>query len=144
MARLPCFFVTPTAYLGRDRWTMPFGDAATNARTAQYLRNEATVFNGVGSIWAPKYRQATFGAFLTAKPDAGRALDLAYTDVERAFAAFVAAVPAARQSCSPATARARVTCCASSRSTSPRRRWRTASSPSMLSAGRSTRPTSRE
>ena len=88
------FFVTPTAYLGRDRWTMPFGDAATNARTAQYLRNEATVFNGVGSIWAPKYRQATFGAFLTAKPDAGRALDLAYTDVERAFAAFVAAVPA--------------------------------------------------
>ncbi len=88
------FFVTPTAYLARDRWTMPFDDAATNARIALYLRNEASVFNGAGRIWAPKYRQATFGAFLTAAPDAGRALDLAYGDVERAFAAFVAAVPA--------------------------------------------------
>lgn len=87
------FFVTPTAYLGRDRWTMPFDDAATNARVAQYLRNEASVFNGVGGIWAPRYRQATFGAFLTARPDAARALDFAYADVVRAFAAFVAAVP---------------------------------------------------
>ena len=87
------FFVTPTAYLGRDRWTMPFDDAATNARVALYLRNEASVFNGVGGIWAPKYRQATFGAFLTTRPDAARALDFAYADVVRAFAAFVAAVP---------------------------------------------------
>jgi hypothetical protein len=87
------FFVTPTAYLGRDRWTMPFDDAATNARLALYLRNDASVFNGAGRIWAPKYRQATFGAFLTTKVDAARALDLAYGDVERAFAAFVAAVP---------------------------------------------------
>lgn len=87
------FFVTPTAYLGRDRWTMPFDDAATNDRMAMYLRSEASVFNGIGAIWAPKYRQATFGAFLTGKPDAARALDFAYADVVRAFAAFVAAVP---------------------------------------------------
>ncbi len=87
------FFVTPTAYLGRDRWTMPFDDAATNARLALYLRGQASAFNGVGQVWAPKYRQATFGAFLTAKPDAARALDFAYADVVRAFAAFVAAVP---------------------------------------------------
>ena len=87
------FFVTPTAYLGRDRWTMPFDDAATNARMAQYLRNEASAFTGVGAVWAPKYRQATFGAFLTMRPDATRALDFAYADVVRAFATFVAAVP---------------------------------------------------
>lgn len=87
------FFVTPTAYLGRDRWTMPFDDAATNARMALYLRNQASAFNGVGAVYAPKYRQATFGAFLTARPDAARALALAYGDVERAFAAFLAAVP---------------------------------------------------
>ncbi len=91
--RASVFFVTPTAYLGRDRWTMPFDDAATNARLKQYLQGQASVFNGVGDVWAPKYRQATFGAFLTAKPDAARALDFAYADVVRAFAAFVAAVP---------------------------------------------------
>ncbi len=87
------FFVTPTAYLGRDRWTMPFDDAATNERVGLYLRNQASAFNGIGAIWAPKYRQATFGAFLTTKPDADRALDLAYGDVVRAFDAFLAAVP---------------------------------------------------
>ncbi len=91
--RVAVFFVTPTAFFGRDRWTMPFDDAPTNARRALYLRNLASVFNGVGRIWAPKYRQATFGAFLTTRPDAARALDFAYADVERAFAAFVAAVP---------------------------------------------------
>lgn len=92
--RVAVFFVTPTAYLGRDRWTMPFDDAATNARIDLYLRSQASVFNGVGRIWAPKYRQASFGAFMTTKPDAARALDLAYGDVVRAFAAFAAAAPA--------------------------------------------------
>lgn len=92
--RVAVFFVTPTAYLGRDRWTMPLDDPATNARTQLYLRSQASVFNGIGTIWAPKYRQASFGAFLTVKPDAARALDLAYRDVERAFAAFLAAAPA--------------------------------------------------
>lgn len=87
------FYLTPTAYLGRDRWTMPFDDAATNTRIDQYLRSQASVFNGVAAVWAPKYRQASFGAFLTDRPDATRALDLAYGDVLRAFDAFVAAVP---------------------------------------------------
>ena len=87
------FFVTPTAYLSRGRWTMPFDDAATNDRIAMYLRNQASAFNGAGRVWAPKYRQATFGAFLTTRPDAARALDFAYADVVRAFAAFVAAAP---------------------------------------------------
>ena len=31
----------------------------------------------IAEIWAPKYRQATFGAFLTNAADAGRALDFA-------------------------------------------------------------------
>ncbi len=87
------FFVTPTVYIGRDRWTMPFDDAATNARLALFLRTQASVFNGVGAVWAPKYRQATLGAFLTDRPDAARALDFAYADVLRAFDAFLAAAP---------------------------------------------------
>ncbi|MBV8972292.1 MAG: DUF3089 domain-containing protein [Sphingomonadaceae bacterium] len=91
--RAAVFFVTPTAFFGRDRWTMPWGDAATDRRRALYVRNLGSAFNGVGPVWAPKYRQATFGAFLTDRPDAARALDLAYSDVVRAFAAFVAAVP---------------------------------------------------
>ncbi|MGL4543398.1 MAG: DUF3089 domain-containing protein, partial [Polymorphobacter sp.] len=45
-------------------------------------------------VYAPRYRQATFGSFLTDKPDAQKALDLAYADVARAFEAFVASIPA--------------------------------------------------
>ena len=87
------FFVTPTAYLGRDRWNMPFGDSATNTRLALYLQGQASTLNGVGAVWAPRYRQAAFGAFLKDSPDARRAIDLAYADVLRAWAAFVAANP---------------------------------------------------
>ena len=94
--KVAVFFVTPTAYLGRDRWNMPFGDSATDARIAIYLKGEASAFNGVGEIWAPRYRQAAFGAFFTAKPDATRAIDLAYHDVSRAWDVFIAAQPAGR------------------------------------------------
>ncbi|QXQ07242.1 DUF3089 domain-containing protein [Sphingosinicellaceae bacterium] len=91
--RVAVFFVTPTAYLGRDRWNMPFGDSATDTRIAIYLKGEASAFNGIGEVWAPRYRQAAFGAFFTAKPDATRAIDLAYHDVSRAWDVFLAAQP---------------------------------------------------
>lgn len=90
------FYITPTAYLSRDRWNAPLDDAATNERLTLFLKSQATVFNGVASIWSPRYRQATFGAFLTSEADAKRALDFAYRDVLRAFDSFVAAVPTDR------------------------------------------------
>ena len=90
------FFVAPTAIFDRSRWNAPFTDAATEARLSLFLRGEASVFNGVAAVWAPRYRQATFGAFLTDKPQAQRAIDLAYGDVRLAFRAFLAAQPAGR------------------------------------------------
>ena len=47
-------------------------------------------------VWAPKYRQAAFGAFLLKSQDAHKALDLAYRDVLAAFDAFLAAQPAGK------------------------------------------------
>jgi hypothetical protein len=88
------FYITPTAYLSRDRWNAPFDDPQTNERLGLFLRSQATIFNGIAAIWSPRYRQATFGAFLTTQKDAERALDFAYTDVARAFDAFVEANPA--------------------------------------------------
>ena len=90
------FYITPTAYLSRDRWNAPLDDKATNDRLAIFLRSQATVFNGIAEVWSPRYRQATFGAFLTSKPDARRALDFAYADVLRSFDIFIATVPADR------------------------------------------------
>ena len=87
------FFGPPTTYLGRDTWNAPLDDAAANGRLRLFAASQASAFNDVGAIWAPRYRQATMGAFLTRGPDAEAALDFAYRDVERAFDAFVAAIP---------------------------------------------------
>lgn len=90
------FFVSPTAWLGRSRWNAPLDDADTNERLERFTRMQASSFNGVAEVWVPRYRQATYGAFLKPGPDALQALGLAYTDVERAFDTFLAAQPADR------------------------------------------------
>lgn len=83
------FFIHPTSYLSADHWNAPLDDEEANARAALFLRGQASVFNEVGEIWAPRYRQATFGSFLTNAADAQRALELAYGDIQAAFAAFL-------------------------------------------------------
>ena len=90
------FYVLPTAVFDRAHWNGRTDDSETIKREDAFLRFQASIFNGVGAIWAPRYRQATFGAFLTDKPEAQQALDLAYGDVLAAFDAFVAAQPAGR------------------------------------------------
>lgn len=88
------FFVHPTSYLNRAAWNAPLDDAEANDRAALFLRGQASAFNEAGEIWAPRYRQATFGAFLTSQAEANKALDLAYGDVLAAFDQFVSAIPA--------------------------------------------------
>ncbi|HEX8485650.1 DUF3089 domain-containing protein [Sphingomonas sp.] len=87
--RAAVFFIHPTSFLGTSRWNAALDDVETNARTALFLRGQASAFNAVGAIWAPRYRQATFGAFLTNVAAANQALDLAYRDVAAAFDAFL-------------------------------------------------------
>ena len=60
------------------------------------MRSQASAFNAVGAVWAPKYRQAAFGAFLTSEANARRALDFAYRDVLAAYEEFLREAPADR------------------------------------------------
>ncbi|UYY58665.1 DUF3089 domain-containing protein [Sphingomonas sp. S2-65] len=83
------FFIHPTSFLDTKTWNAPLDNADANTRAALFLRGQASAFNGVGAIWAPRYRQATFGAFLTNKAAAAQALDFAYRDVLAAFDRFV-------------------------------------------------------
>jgi hypothetical protein len=86
------FYVAPTTYLRRERWNAPLDDAQANYYLRLFAQSQASAFNGIGPIWAPRYRQATFGAFLTSEADARRALDFAYRDVAAAFDTFLAAI----------------------------------------------------
>jgi hypothetical protein len=86
------FFVHPTSYLERERWNAPLDDGQSQTRARLFLRGMASAFGGAGEVWAPRYRQATFGAFLTDKPEARQAIDAAYADVGQAFDQFLARV----------------------------------------------------
>lgn len=83
------FFVHPTSFLDRGRWNAPLDNRDANGRAELFLRGQASAFNSAGLVWAPRYRQATFGAFLTSKRQAQQALDFAYRDVLAAFDQFV-------------------------------------------------------
>jgi len=87
------FFIHPTSYLDKSAWNAPLADEAANQLAQTYLKGMASPFGAADAIWAPRYRQATFGSYLTEAPDAQKALDLAYGDVAQAFDAFLAGTP---------------------------------------------------
>jgi hypothetical protein len=95
--RFAVFFVHPTSYLERTHWNAPLDDAQSRTRARTFLRGLASAFNigesgEASEVWAPRYRQATFGAFLTDEPEADQAIEAAYRDVAQAFEHFVATV----------------------------------------------------
>ncbi|MDP5103583.1 MAG: DUF3089 domain-containing protein [Erythrobacter sp.] len=89
------FFVHPTSYFNRASWNAPLegegnADAARVARI--YLRGMASPFNAASEIWAPRYRQATMGAFLTDQPEGKQAIEAAYADVLEAYRYFLSSI----------------------------------------------------
>ncbi|MBO9577040.1 MAG: DUF3089 domain-containing protein [Sphingobium sp.] len=87
------FFVHPTSAFDTMRWNAPAGEPISSAQAERFLRMQASVFAPSGAVWAPRYRQAVFGAFMTDKAEAKQAIDLAYGDVKLAFETFLKANP---------------------------------------------------
>lgn len=86
------FFIHPTSYLEKAQWNAPLDDAESRERAELFVRGMASPFNASVDLWAPRYRQAAFGAFLTNAPEATQALDAAYGDVLQAFDYFLATI----------------------------------------------------
>lgn len=89
------FFVHPTSYLNRSSWNAPLengGDPEAERIARIYLRGMASPFNAASEIWAPRYRQATMGAFLTDAPEGARAIEAAYADVREAYRYFLSSI----------------------------------------------------
>ena len=83
------FYIHPTTYLRGDRWNAPLYETHSGWRDQIFTQSQASAFNGAGEVWAPRYRQAAYGAFLLKSEDATKALDLAYSDVSAAFDEFL-------------------------------------------------------
>lgn len=87
------FFVHPLTYLDRAHWNAPLHpDPATEARSRDALKTVAGAFAPGADLWAPRYRQPTFGTVVSDQPAARAAADLAYGDLLAAFDQFAGSV----------------------------------------------------
>ena len=84
------FFIHPTTYAGGRHWNAPLGvEAADRVLNRVMLPNYAGPFQKVGRLFAPRYRQASLYAHLTAREDARDARAFAYRDIEAAFRTYL-------------------------------------------------------
>lgn len=94
-AAVDVFFLHPTTYTGTSRdeknWNADVKDEKTNKKTDQSsILFQASIFNGAGRVFAPRYRQAHLNSFYTKdKKSAQKALELAYADIKTAFAYYL-------------------------------------------------------
>jgi hypothetical protein len=88
------FFIHPTSYTkerGNTDWNASLNDDDINQKTDEgTILFQASVFNGAGKIYAPRYRQAHIFVYFTGdeaeeRKNAKKALNLAYSDVKAAF-----------------------------------------------------------
>lgn len=92
------FFVHPTTYMDPRKpngWSASIKDVAINISTDfTTILSQASIFNEVGAIYAPRYRQAHISSYYpVSKLDSLQALaafELAYQDVKQAFDYFLA------------------------------------------------------
>jgi len=92
VADFAVFFVHPTSYLSRSNWNAPLGDEEAERIARIYIRGMASPFNSASEIWAPRYRQATMGAFLTDEEEGAQAIHAAYQDVLEAYRFFLESI----------------------------------------------------
>lgn len=85
------FFVHPTTYRGDDNWNQSLEGEAADPEVKELMMSQAGVFSSSACLVAPYYRQANLAVLHTPEDSPERqSLDLAYTDVEAAFNAYMA------------------------------------------------------
>ena len=89
-AQVDVFFMYPTIYVGEkgdDQWNAPVDDASFNKRVDEStIKFQASIFNGAGKVYAPRYRQAHLNTYFEKdKAMAKKVFDLAYEDLKQAF-----------------------------------------------------------
>lgn len=85
------FYVHPTIYQKGKLWNASLDMENINRKVDKYpVKLQASVFNASCRVYAPRYRQAVVKVFYQESADGEKALDLAYSDVKRAFEHYLA------------------------------------------------------
>ena len=89
-SKVDVFFVHPTGYLKGNYWTDPLDEeSATKENTRWMMANQASVFNGCCSIYAPRYRQASIYSYFGSDELRDEIHSFVYQDVKKAFEYFI-------------------------------------------------------
>jgi len=84
------FYIHPTGYYSGANWNSPLDPASRAAPlTRLMLAGQASAFNGCCKVYAPRYREATLYSFIDRGGSGRKALDVAYSDVARAFDYYI-------------------------------------------------------
>ncbi len=91
------FFIHPTTYTNKEKefgLNADINDLALNTKTDySTILYQASVFNAIGNVYAPRYRQAHYGNYFPKNfedsTNAVNAFEIAYEDVKAAFEYFL-------------------------------------------------------
>ena len=85
------FFVHPTGCFHGPNWNADvYDDPQADEMTDEYqMATQASVFNETCRIYAPRYRQMCYMGYMTQAKSAAQAMELAYSDVVKAFEHFL-------------------------------------------------------
>lgn len=90
------FYIHPTTYIGswgENKWNAPLSKPGLIEDTDEgAVRNQASIFNDCYRIYAPRYRQAHYQSYKALKKrptDAGKAFEVAYADIKKAFTYYL-------------------------------------------------------
>ena len=87
-AKVDVFYVHPTTISKKDGvWNADVNDTKINNKIDKLpVKHQGSVFNGAAQVFAPRYRQANYEAFMAlGTSNSQQALNLAYEDVKAAF-----------------------------------------------------------
>lgn len=80
------FYIYPTIYSKGKTWNADVNNKKLNKKIDKYpVQYHASVFNHVGRVYAPRYRQAIIKSYYDTSGNAPKVFDLAYSDLKRAF-----------------------------------------------------------
>lgn len=86
LKKVDVFYVYPTNYKKGKTWNADINDRKLNKNLDKMaMKYQASVFNKVGRIYTPRYRQAIVQCFHESTDNSQAALDFAYQDVKHAF-----------------------------------------------------------
>jgi hypothetical protein len=80
------FYIYPTLYAKGNTWNADLDNKKLNKRLDNLpVKYQASIFNQIGRVYAPRYRQAIIDSYFDTTGSGDKALDFAYEDVKKAF-----------------------------------------------------------